>query len=177
MIYGGSDYSFYMDTKMPDFSLAKWTSIVENFYAKYSGLQAWQQENISKVYKNKGLLHSPTGRIYEFHMDKKGYKKPQICNFPVQGLATADIMPLAMCIIWKKFRAAKFRSKIIGQIHDALLFDCLNDEIMPIAKLCMQVFNDLPKYIRQTWGFEFNLPLTGAIEVGSNYAETEKLTI
>ena len=174
-IYGGSAYGFYMDTKMPDFSLAKWTDIVEAFYDKYQGLQKWQQDNIAKVYKNKGLLPSLTGRIYEFHMDAKGYRKPQICNFPVQGLSTADIMMLAMCIIWKKYKAAGFKSKLINQVHDSLIFDALRDEVKPIARLCIDVFEALPMYIEKLWGFKFNLPLTGNVDVGKNYLKMVKI--
>jgi len=175
MIYGGSAFGFYMDTKMPNFSKQKWADIVEAFYDKYQGLQRWQQENISKVYQNKGLLHSPTGRIYEFHMDTKGYRKPQICNFPVQGLATADIMMLAMCIIWKKFKAAGFKSKLINQVHDSLIFDAIKSEVKPIARLCIDVFEALPMYIEKMWGFKFNLPLTGDVEVGLNYLKMVKI--
>lgn len=175
MIYGGSAYGFYMDTKMPNFSQQKWADIVEGFYDKYQGLQQWQQDNISKVYQDKGLLYSPTGRIYEFHRDGKGYRKPQICNFPVQGLATADIMPLAMCIIWKKFRAAQFKSKLIMQVHDSLIFDAISAEVRAIGQLCLDVFNNLPMYIEKMWGFKFNLPLTGEIELGRNYQQMKKI--
>ncbi|MCK5613155.1 hypothetical protein KAR91_65380, partial [Candidatus Pacearchaeota archaeon] len=93
----------------------------------------------------------------------------QIKNYPVQSLATADIMKLGMCIIYKKFIAAGYKSKIIAQVHDSLIFDALRSEVLSIAKLCTDVMRDLPKYVKQVWGIDFNVPLGGEIELGENY--------
>lgn len=176
LLYGGSAYGFYMDAKMPSYSLKFWEEVVEAFYDKYEGLAQWQKDNFSKVYQNKGLLPSITGRIYEFHMGKSGYRRPQVCNFPVQGFATADIMPLAMCIIAKQMKKHNFKSKMILQVHDEIVFDVIASEAKALARLCIDVFEALPKYIENYWGFKFNLPLTGDIDVGLNYCNMEPFT-
>jgi DNA polymerase-1 len=176
LIYGGSAYGFYMDPKMPNYSRKKWNKIVEDFYDKYEGLGLWQNDCILEVTANGGWLKNPTGR--EFHFNEKfdgGYKEAQIKNFPVQSLATADIMPLAMCIIYKKlYVEMKVKSVCIGQVHDSLVFDAVKDEMRLIAKTCIKVFEDLPMYIEKVFGFNFNLPLTGDAEWGTNYGAMKK---
>ena len=179
MIYGGSAYGFYMDPKMPHYSKNQWFRIVRDFQDKYKGLIEWQQENVRRTTQNKGVLISPTGRRFLIDRDirKGGYDTRQICNYPVQSMATADITPLAMIIIYKAMRNAGLRSKIRGQVHDSLIFDTPDDELRPLAKLCVNVFESLPEKIEEMWGFEFNLPLTGDCEYGPNYGELKKLQL
>lgn len=174
LLYGGSAFGFWADPKMPNFSKKQWENIVDKFYKKYSGLKAWQDDNISQVYRNGGWLQSVTGRIFHFDQGAKGYEIRQIKNYPVQAMATADIMPLAMCIIYKKFKELKLKSKIIGQVHDSLIFDTISEELPIIAKLCTDVFNNLPAYIEMVWKFEFNVPLGGDVEYGKDYGHLEE---
>lgn len=174
LLYGGSAFGFYADPKMPNYSKQKWEDIVDRFYEKYAGLKQWQEENISQVYKSGGILKNPTGREFAFKIIGGGYDVRQIKNYPVQSLATADIMPLAMSIIYKQYQALELKSLIIAQVHDSLIFDVPKDELKIVAKLCTSVFERLPHYIKALWGFEFNVPLGGEIEYGPNYGHLEK---
>lgn len=175
MIYGGSAYSFYMDQAMPNFGLKKWKEIVEQFYEKYHGLKEWQNKNIALVNK-KGYLTSATGRRLAFEKHPvKGYNVKQIKNYPVQSLATADIMPLAMVVIARKLK--DFKTLLIGQVHDSLVMDVPEEEVNAVARISIETFEDLPRLIEQTWGFKFTVPLTGEVEVGTNYGQLSKYEI
>lgn len=174
LLYGGSAYGFYMDQQMPNYSQNRWKEIVSAFRAKYKVLVAWQEENLRKVSLSKGKLINPTGRQFDIELTPKGYNRRQVCNYPVQSFATADITPLAMTIIHKKMREAGAKSLLIGQVHDSIIFDAVDDEVGRIAKLCISVFESLPKYIEQLWGFKFNVPLTGDIEYGKSYGALKK---
>ena len=48
-------------------------------------------------------------------------------NTPIQGTC-ADILKLAMVKIWQEFKKGNIQSKMILQIHDELVFDCLEEE-------------------------------------------------
>ena len=179
LIYGGTAYGFYMDSKMPSYSRKRWMEIVEAFYKKYPMLQKWQAQCKRIVYRDGGTLRNPTGRKFIFHKHTTGkkegqYKEQQIKNFPVQSLATADIMPLAMVVIYKLYKARKFKSLMLLQVHDSLVFDVKREEVQELTEMCIQVFDDLPKYIKQVFGFEFNIPLTGDAEAGPNYGDQKK---
>ncbi len=178
LIYGGSAYSFYMDQKMPSYSLKKWEQIVEDFYEKYKGLAIWQAEKVREVWRQKGSLRNPTGRIFKFFKGPKGFRPQQIKNFPVQAFATADIMPLAMVIIYRRFKAAKFKSLMIGQVHDALIFDAVKSEMHAIANICIDVFQHLPEYIMELWPeINFDLPMTGDADYGKSWGDLKKLEL
>jgi len=178
LIYGGSAYSFYMDQKMPNLSKKRWEQIVEEFYAKYKGLAKWQAENVRLVYRNNGVLRIPTGRKFRFFKGPKGYRPQQIKNFPVQAFATADIMPLAMTIIYKRFVKAGFKSLMVGQVHDALIFDVYKEEMEAIALLCRDVFRKLPEYVMQLWPeINFDLPMDGDADYGTSWGDLKKLKL
>ncbi len=178
LIYGGSAYSFYMDQKMPNYSLAKWDQIVKAFYDKYRGLKLWQIENIRMVNESRGILINPTGRKFQFFQGPKGYRPQQIKNFPVQSFATADIMPLAMVTIYRRYIAAKFESLLIGQVHDSLIWDAKKAEMQAIGKMCVDVFEHLPEYIMQLWpNINFDLPLSGDIKYGKSWGNLAKLEL
>jgi DNA polymerase-1 len=49
-------------------------------------------------------------------------------NTPIQGTA-ADMIKVAMVNIWKAMREGKFRSSMILQVHDELVFDVHKDEL------------------------------------------------
>jgi DNA polymerase-1 len=178
LIYGGSAYSFYMDAKMPNYSKKKWAEIVEAFYEKYKGLAKWQAENVRKVIRNGGVLRNPTGRKFRFFKGPKGYRPQQIKNFPVQAFATADMMPLAMTIIYKKFKKAGFKSLMVGQVHDAIIFDVVAEEMEAIATLCRDVYRKLPEYVMQLWPeINFDLPMDGDADYGESWGDLTKLKL
>jgi len=167
LLYGGSAYGFYMDHKMPRFPIKKWESIVNNFYEKYSGLQRWQTENIKHVVRH-GTMTIPSGRFFKFRKINGQYSPRHVKNYPVQGFSF-DIMALAMLIIRKKM--GNYKTMMIGQVHDEVVFDCVKSEFNDIARICIKVFENIPQYMEEYWGLKSPVPFTGTIEVGNNYEE------
>jgi len=178
MIYGGSAYGFFMDHKMPDFSKAIWAQIVREFCEKYHGLTAWQDKNIATVYENKGELRVKTGRKFCFPMgDNYEYNERQIKNFPVQGVAGGDILPVCAVVIRRGMIKAKLKSRMILTVHDSIVFDVVAAEKDRLVKLIAYVFAHLTEYVSAYYGFEWKTDLTGEIESGPNYAEIKEITI
>jgi len=178
MIYGGVAYGFYMDTTMPDFSLERWSRIYKDFYCKYGGLEHWHVELITHVMR-KGTYHLPTGRWFQYHkcLYKHGeyiYNDRQIKNYPVQGLA-GDILKLAAVIIMRGVRAQRMDVLIRLTVHDSLVFDYMNKDLDKLITLCNKVTKALPTYIKSYFGFDWNVPIDGDIEIGYNYGELYKL--
>ena len=181
LLYGGSAYAFYMDPKMPDFTKKRWHEICDAYCRKYAVLTAWQENNIRQVAMDKGWLYSPTGRIYripkEEHKKYPGtyvYKDTCIKNYPVQGTATGDIVPLAMHVMSKRIQLKPIdymSTNWMGQVHDSMILDTIHQELLRTAKLGIQVFEDLPEIISKYWGVNFNLPMTGEATCGPNYGD------
>jgi DNA polymerase I len=175
LLYGGSAYGMYMDSSMPRFPLKRWEQIVREYLEKYVGIALWQTRNIAAVTRNGGWLKSPSGRILTFQKEGyKGYSERKIKNYPVQSFATADVMPLAMVVIHKRMKRDGFRSKMICQVHDSIVFDMFKEEVADLAKLCVSSFEDLPELMGRFWGIDFNVPLTGDFETGPDYGTLAK---
>ena len=93
----------------------------------------------------------------------RGYAERNAINSPIQGTA-ADMIKLAMVKIHRSFKEKGFRSKMILQVHDELVFDVLKEEveeIKPVIIDCMQSAMPLPN----------NVPVMAEIGVGDNWLE------
>ena len=58
----------------------------------------------------------------------RGYAERNAINMPIQGTA-ADMIKLAMIKLQSEFKRQNFKSKMILQVHDELVFDAHKDEI------------------------------------------------
>jgi DNA polymerase-1 len=177
-LYGGSPYAFFMDPKMPAFSQRKWEQIHRRTKEKYFGHSAWVTKNVQAVYRNSGVLTNPTGRLFKFDTIEgragKEYRLPQIANYPVQSLATADIIPLAMYHIHRRLRHLRPNAFMCNEVHDSIMYDTRKEHINEIADTMLGVFESLPKLIEDWFGFSFNVPMSGEIKFGTNWGEMEK---
>lgn len=179
MIYGGSAYAFHMDHKMPKLGLRKWEGIVTAFYEKYSGLKQWQDTNYQLVCRQ-GYLVNPTGRILTFHKQPRNdgtmmYNRSEVCNYPCQSLATADIVPLAMVVIYRRLLKEGLHDvKMINQVHDSIIFDSPPEHINHVCSLVSNVFIELPILIERFFGFPYNVNMKGECKFGDNWNTMEK---
>jgi DNA polymerase-1 len=175
MIYGGTEWGFYLDIDMPAFAIGKWKQIIVDFFKKYAGLDRWQQDSIKFVLEH-GFLQLPTGRWFKFH--KVGfedgmpvYKYNQIKNYPVQGMSGGDFLPLMAVVIRRGMRKLGLKSKMFLTVHDSIVFDYLESEKKRLAKLCYEVGNNLDKYIRSYFGLNWNVDLECEVEAGPTYGD------
>jgi DNA polymerase I-like protein with 3'-5' exonuclease and polymerase domains len=179
MIFGGTEWGFYLDIDMPSFSIKKWIQIIKAFWRKYKGLDKFHKDNVKFVFRN-GWIDVPTGRWFKFNKQhlKNGeyaYAINQIKNYPIQGMSGGDILPLMAVIIRRGMRKMGLQSKLILTVHDSIVFDYLSDEKDKLARLCYSVGNNLDKYIRNYYGLDWNVKLECEVEVGPNYGEMKFL--
>jgi len=176
MIYGGSFWGFFLDPKMPRFSKKKWIRIVERFFEKYFGLKSWHDRNISTVQKQKGKLRVETGRWFQLHKEQQrdgtwAYREQQIKNYPVQGVAGGDVLPMFLVILRRAMIKIGFKSKMILTVHDSVVFDCVEKEREALTKLCIGITKSLPRRLEAYFGMNFPVRLDGEAEYGPNYGK------
>lgn len=91
-----------------------------------------------EAYLKNGFMMSKTG----FYIGDKPYRRNQIINFHIQGDAFH-------CLLWclirlqKRMNKLKMKSKIIGQIHDAIIADVHKREYDDYIQMVQQVVQDL----------------------------------
>jgi len=79
----------------------------------------------------------------------RGFAERNAINSPIQGTA-ADMIKLAMIKVHAAMKKAGFKSRMILQVHDELVFDATKDEVKELKPLiveCMQAAMPLPNKV------------------------------
>ena len=79
-------------------------------------------------------------------------------NMPIQGTA-ADLIKIAMININKRMNSENYKSKMILQIHDELLFECPEAEVIKFAKIVqyeMETAVSLSVPLKVDWNYGQN---------------------
>jgi DNA polymerase-1 len=110
--------------------------LIDGYFASYPGVKTYMEESIRKA-REKGYVTTMYGRrrylrdIHSRNQVVRGNAERNAINAPIQGSA-ADIIKIAMVRIHEKLKAGNFRSKMILQVHDELIFEA---ELAELEKL------------------------------------------
>jgi len=125
--------------------------IIDNYKKQFVNIQKYMDDTIQFAREN-GYVQTLMGRkrwlrdINSGNFTVRGFAERNAINSPIQGTA-ADMIKLAMIKIHQNFKKNKFKSKMLLQVHDELVFDAHRDEveiIKPIIIDCMQTALLLP---------------------------------
>ncbi|MEO6289770.1 MAG: DNA polymerase I, partial [Ginsengibacter sp.] len=142
--------------------------IIDNYKKQFANIQKYMDETV-KFCKANGYVETLMGRkrwlkdINSSNFTVRGYAERNAINSPIQGTA-ADMIKLAMIKIHDEFKKQNFKSKMIMQVHDELVFDAHKSEveiIKPIIIECMQNALLLPN----------DVPADAEVGVGENWLE------
>jgi len=140
--------------------------IIDTYFEKFNKVKAFIEESINKA-KDHGYAETLLGRRrYLKNINSKNrtirqFEERVAVNMPIQGTA-ADMIKIAMINVFNEFNKHDFKSKMVLQVHDELVFDAHKDEleiINPIIKKCME--EALP----------LNVPISVDIGTGNNWLE------
>ena len=149
----------------------------EQFTKKYEGIGLWHSR-LAKEAINTRKIVTPSGRQYSFpHVQRKingtiSYFT-QIKNYPVQGFATADIVPLVVIHLDNKLKDMK--SCIVNTVHDSVVIDVHPDEEAQILYYISDTNNKLTNLISSRWNIDFNVPLKLDAKIGKNWLDTHDI--
>ena len=126
-------------------------AVIKGFYRAYPEIASYLASIISNVEKQ-GYVATMFGRrrylrdIQDGNYIKREAAKRAALNAPVQGTA-ADLIKMAMLQVDKLLKDGQYRSKMVLQIHDELLFAIEEDELedlMPKLQAAMESVYELP---------------------------------
>ena len=147
------------------------------FKDKYKGITAWHEKLQNEALKYK-MITLPTGRQYEFpsveRMPWGGTSfSTQIKNYPVQGFATADIVPLACINIQELVDKHNLKSMLINTVHDSVVVDIHPDEEITMVRLMREGASNVIKSLKDTYDIDFNVPLETEVKIGYDWLNLE----
>jgi len=115
--------------------------IIENYKKQFANIQRYMDDTIQFARKN-GYVQTLMGRkrwlrdINSSNFTVRGFAERNAINSPIQGTA-ADMIKMAMIKIHEAFQKNKFRSKMLLQVHDELVFDAHRDEVEIIRPIIL----------------------------------------
>jgi DNA polymerase-1 len=131
---GATNLSNQLGIKRPE---AK--ELIENYFKQYSGLKHWM-ENIVEFARKHGYVETLLGRrrhlrdIDSRNGMSRSMAERMAINTPIQGTA-ADLIKVAMVNIHRAMEKGGYKSKMILQVHDELVFDVLKSEMEDLKAL------------------------------------------
>jgi DNA polymerase-1 len=163
IIYGVSAFGLSQQT---DLNRSEAKELIETYYATYPKLRAYIQDQIDFAREN-GYVATVLGRrrylkdINSQNAVVRGAAERNAVNAPIQGSA-ADIIKLAMIAIQKRFQNENWKSKMLLQVHDELVFDVPKTEVEALKSMVKTEMEN---------AFKLDVPLDVDIGIGTNWLE------
>ena len=163
IIYGQGAFGLAENLGIPR---AEAKEIIDNYKKQFPNIQRYMDDTINFC-KETGYVETLMGRkrwlrdINSANFTVRGFAERNAINSPIQGSA-ADMIKLAMIKIHREFKKQNFKSKMLLQVHDELVFDVHKDEvelIKPVILECMQTAMELPN----------GVPTDAEVGVGENW--------
>ena len=163
IIYGVSAFGLSNQTSL---SRSEAKELIDTYYQTYPKLRAYIDGQIHFAREN-GYVETVLGRrrylkdINSRNAVVRGGAERNAVNAPLQGSA-ADIIKVAMINIYNRFEKENFKSKMLLQVHDELVFDAHKDELEIITPIIKQEMEN---------AFKLKVPLIVDIGIGENWLE------
>ncbi|MBL7942526.1 MAG: DNA polymerase I, partial [Flavobacteriales bacterium] len=163
IIYGQGAFGLAQQLGIPR---AEAKQIIDSYFSQFHRLKSYQQENIESARK-KGFVETILGRkrylpdINSANAVVRGFAERNAINAPIQGSA-ADIIKVAMINLHHELKKNKFRSKMIMQVHDELVFDAHVDEVDELMPLIRE---------KMSGAVSLKVPLVVDMNTGVNWLE------
>ena len=136
IIYGVSAFGLSNQTSL---SRKESADLIEAYYKTYPKLKSYMSEQVDFAREN-GYVQTVLGRrrylkdINSANAVVRSGAERNAVNAPIQGSA-ADIIKIAMINIYKKLNSENWKSKMLLQVHDELVFDVHNSELEKIQPM------------------------------------------
>jgi DNA polymerase I-like protein with 3'-5' exonuclease and polymerase domains len=151
----------------------------KDFLIKYHGVQGWHERLKREALVTK-KIRLPSGREYSFPYVKRmqgGYVQgtTQIVNYPVQGFATADLVPLSIIHLHREMQKVKCKSLLILTVHDSIEIDVYPGEEDMMVKMLQDSMFALPEMCREFYNIPFEYLIEVEIKMGENWLEMDEV--
>ncbi|MEM1260551.1 MAG: DNA polymerase I, partial [Bacteroidota bacterium] len=163
IIYGVSAFGLSNQT---DLNRTEAKELIETYYKTYPKLRNYMGEQVDFARDN-GYVQTVLGRrrylkdINAGNQVVRGAAERNAVNAPIQGSA-ADIIKIAMINIHKKLSEGNYKTKMLLQVHDELVFDCHKPELEEMKHLIKTEMEN---------AYTMAVPLDVEVGIGENWLE------
>ena len=163
IIYGVSAFGLSNQT---DLSRTEAKELIETYYETYPKLRKYMSSQVDFA-RDHGYVTTLSNRrrylkdINSRNAIVRGAAERNAVNAPVQGSA-ADVIKIAMINIYNKLQQGGFKTKMLLQVHDELVFDVYKPELETMKVLIKEEMEN---------AYTLSVPLDIEMDMGSNWLE------
>ncbi|MHA7055963.1 DNA polymerase I [Aquimarina sp. M1] len=163
IIYGVSAFGLSNQTNL---SRSESKELIDTYYKTYPKLRNYMSEQVDFAREN-GYVQTVLGRrrylkdINSANAVVRGAAERNAVNAPIQGSA-ADIIKIAMINIHQKLNEGKYKTKMLLQVHDELVFDVYKPELEKLQSLIKSEMES---------AYSLAVPLDVDLGLGNNWLE------
>lgn len=169
IIYGISDYGLGRDLGIGRHEAKEY---IARYFQRYPGVERYLNSTVAEA-KKLGYVTTLLGRrrylpdINHKNFNLRSFAERTAMNTPIQGTA-ADIIKKAMVDLYHALINHGFSSKMVLQVHDELILDCLKSELEPVARLLKDTMENT---------IELKVPLTVDVKTGEDWYSLQKYEV
>ena len=136
IVYGISAFSLAQDIGV---SVAEAREYMERYFDTYRGVRQYMEQVVERA-RDQGYVETLMHRrrdlpeLKSSNFNLRSFGERVALNMPIQGTA-ADIIKLAMVRAEQRLAAENLRAKLIMQVHDELIVECLEEEKEAVERL------------------------------------------
>ena len=163
IMYGISTFGLAERLRCPR-SEAK--QIIDDYFASFPSIRGFIDTTIAQA-RERGYVETLFGRrryiadISAGNAAVRALAERNAVNAPIQGTA-ADIIKLAMNAVDRRLREGGYRARMVLQIHDELLLEVPQEEVVPVRDLLVREMENV---------IELSVPLTVECNEGRTWLE------
>ena len=164
IIYGAGATNLSKQLKI---SRKEASALIENYFKQYEGLKKYMTETVEFAREHGYVLTLMGRRRYLRDINaRNGLERSNseriAINTPIQGTA-ADMIKVAMINIHRALNEGNFKTKMIMQVHDELVFDVPKEELEKVSP----IIEDLMKNAMP----QLKVPILVGMDTGKNWLE------
>ncbi len=163
IIYGQGPFGLAENLNIPR---AEAKQLIDNYFREYSSIRNYMDEQVNFAREN-GYVQTILGRkrwlrdITSANATVRGFAERNAINAPIQGSA-ADMIKVAMVNVHQEFKKRHYKSRMLLQVHDELVFDVYKPELEEVKAL-------VEKLMREA--LPLKVPVEVGIGTGANWLE------
>lgn len=171
------------DTYKPLYGGRYGTPQQEKYYAwfrqHYAGIAKAQDRWVEQAVDTKQQV-TPWGLVYHWPTAKRASGGHVNCetavdNYPIQALATAEIVPIAVVYLWHRLPEYGLLDKValVNMVHDSVPCEVHPDAVEQFTLLAKRAFtSDVYAYLQAVYGMDFaKVPLGVGLKIGEHWGE------
>ena len=164
-VYGISGYGL---SENLDISASEGKKYIEKYLHLYPEVDEYMKKIIAKT-RELGYVRTLFNRKREIEEIKntnyliRSMGDRMALNTPIQG-TSADILKLAMIKIYNELKNRNYKTKMLIQVHDELIFDIPEDELDEVKVLVKETMENI---------YKLKVPLKVTIEYGKNWYDAK----